>query len=234
MSPQEFHTKVINIIAETPETKTFEFDVQAKDLKFKAGQFLMITVDIPGKGPVTRAYSISASPLDENVSLSIEKVENGLMTGYLHEKMKQGNECTLKGPYGVFTLLEGSKRAVFLAAGCGIVPFRSMWRYIEQMHVLIEVVILYSSKTEETIIFKKELDHLEGNFRVIHTLTRNKDPDWKGYTRRIDKDMIKDAVGDISDTYFYLCGPPPMCLGAVAALKELGVDDAHIKMEKFA
>jgi ferredoxin-NADP reductase len=233
MPIQEFDAKIEQIIQETTETRTFVFSLPAKEMNYIPGQFAMLTVDIPGIGITSRAYSISSSPLDDKFTLTIEKVENGKMTTFLIEKAYVGMQCKLKGPYGMLTLNESAKKVVFIAAGCGISPFRSMWRYIIQKNLPMQTILLYSSKKTDHIIYKKELDEISSKIKVVHTLTKNEDPSWKGYSRRIDKQMLLEVVGDVKDTYFYLCGPPAMCHAAQDELKELGVPDERIKMEKF-
>jgi len=230
MPIKEYDAAVAEVITETPETKTFQFSMEHMD--FRPGQFAMLVVDIPGKGPVSRPYSISSSPLDGMLELTIKKFEGGLMSKYVNENLKKGDKVKIKGPYGMFMLNEQAKKIGFISAGSGIAPFRSMWRYVFQKHMSIDMTLLFSSKTEEYIIFRKELDEIKG-MKVVHTLTRNQDPSWKGFARRVDGEMIKAVFPDYKERFFYLCGPPPMCHGAFDELKALSCSEQNIKMEKF-
>ncbi len=232
----EYDVELSEIITETPETKTFRFDMKGKDLPFLPGQFVMLTVDIPGAGITTRPLSIASSPLEKDImDLTVKKFPDGVMSSFLCDGAKVGDVYKIKGPYGVFTLDETANQVVFIAAGSGIAPFRSMWRYILEKRLDIDITLIFSSKTRDFIIFQKELDDINnnGNVRVVHALTRNTNPQWNGYARRIDKEMIREVIQIFDNKLFYACGPPAMCESSQKALLELGVPAEKIKLEKY-
>ncbi len=232
----EHEVELLEIVTETPETKTFRFDLKGKDFPFRPGQFVMLTAEIPGRGSVARPLSIASSPLETGImDLTVKKFPDGVMSSFLCDHAKIGDIYKIKGPYGVFTLDESAKHLVFIAAGSGIAPFRSMWRYISEKGLDIDVTLIFSSKTHDYIIFRKELENLNnnGNVKVVHTLTRNTDPKWKGYARRIDKGMLEEVIHDFGNNLFYACGPPHMCESARQALLDLSVPAERIKMEKY-
>src|SRR5206468_2668754 len=110
------------------------------------------------------------------------------------------------------------------AAGSGIVPFRSMWRYIAQKPLNTKVTLLYASKSLRYVIYGEELaTSAAARFRVVHTFTRNDDPAWTGYSRRIDPDMLGEVIETFEEKYFYVCGPPAMCSCVVGYLQDFGV-----------
>lgn len=231
----EHDVQLAEIIRETPETKTFRFGMVGKELPFRPGQFVMLTIDVPDYGPVTRPLSIASSPREKEImDLTVKKMEGGVMSTFLCDRARVGDIYKIKGPYGVFTLDESAKSVVFIAAGSGIAPFRSMWRYAMEKKIYTDITLLFSSKTRDYIIFRDELAALHGNgMRVVHTITRNDDPNWTGYARRIDKEMLKHVIGSTDGKLFYACGPPGMCKSAVQALGELGADPKSIKTEEY-
>ena len=231
----EHDAKLAEIITETPETKTFRLDMSGKDFHFVPGQFVMFTCET-GKGPVTRPLSIASSPTEKDImDLTIKKFPDGAMSSWMCDHANVGDVFGVKGPYGVFTLDESAKSVVFIAAGSGIAPFRSMWRYISDKGLDIDVTLIFSSKTHDYIIFREEIKNLDsnGNVKAVHTLTRTTDPGWKGYARRIDAEMIKEVVQSFGGNLFYACGPPQMCESSREALLELGVPPERVKMEKY-
>jgi ferredoxin-NADP reductase len=123
---------------------------------------------------------------------------------------------------------------VFIAAGSGIVPFRSMWRYVRQSGSNATFSLLYASKSRTYVIYHRELAELsEAGYRIVHTLTRNDDPFWTGYTRRIDRDMLADFIGHVAGAIFYICGPPEFCDCIAGNLINLGAERNSIKTEKY-
>lgn len=86
----------------------------------------------------------------------------------------------------------------------------------------------------EHIIYRDELEQLrvEG-CHIVHTLTRNDDPFWHGYSKRIDASLLAEFVQDFEGKQYYVCGPPPFCDCVVALLMQAGVARNGIKVEKY-
>ena len=81
------------------------------------------------------------------------------------------------------------------------------------------MVLIFANKTSEDIIYRKELEAMDG-LKIDHVLS---DEDTAGsHHGMIDADMIKEFVPDL-DRRFYLCGPPPMMEAVQEVLEELGV-----------
>jgi ferredoxin-NADP reductase len=225
---------VTDTIEETPETKSLKLDWAGQAMEFVPGQFVIVTVQLPNRGRVRRAYSVASSPLDPELLLTVKRMENGLLSTFLCDNVQPGDRLHIRGPYGRFTLEQNAKELVFIAAGSGIVPFRSMWRYIRQTGSKTEFSLLYASKCFRYVIYRDELAGLtQAGYRIVHTLTRTDDPLWSGYSRRIDREMLDQFVGDFADKLFYVCGPPDFCNRIAAWLVELTVSCDRIKTEKY-
>ena len=222
------------IVEETCETKSFLFDFGSNSFTFTPGQFVTVTANITPTSRVRRAYSMASSPLETEFELTVKRMQEGKLSTYLCDKAAVGDLFELRGPFGLFTLQESATQVVFIAAGSGIVPFRSMWRYIVQKPLDMRVTLLYASKSLPYVIYRDELASLpKPQFNVVHTFTRNNDPGWAGYSRRIDSTMLSEVVREFDDKYFYVCGPPAMCSCVVADLQDFGVERARIKTEKY-
>jgi ferredoxin-NADP reductase len=234
---RNFHDRFMNvrgIIEETPETKSLRIDWTGEPIAFVPGQFFNVTAQLPDEHRVRRAYSIGSSPLDPDLLLTVKKMEGGLLSNFLCDGVHVGDALNIRGPYGRFTLDDNGRPLMWIAAGSGIVPFRSMWRYILQTRSNTNFALLYASKSLQHIIYRDELQRLtEAGYRIAHTLTRNNDPQWRGYSRRIDRDMLVEFVGDFAQPLFYLCGPPEFCNCVAHELADLGVQRDRIKTEKY-
>jgi ferredoxin-NADP reductase len=95
--------------------------------------------------------------------------------------------------------------------------------------------LLFSSRSWEDVIYREELARLEGNgLRVVHTLTRSQPPDWTGYSRRVDAEMLAEVgSGPTERPHVYVCGPTPFVEAVAEALVHLGHDPQTIKTERF-
>src|SRR5262249_34090800 len=174
-------SRLNNIVEETPDTKSFLFDIEP--ISFAPGQFVNVTANVTENLRVRRAYSIASSPLETEFQLTVKRMVDGKLSTFLCDKAAVGDVFDIRGPYGLFTLNERAAHVVFIAAGSGIVPFRSMWRYIVQESLDMQVTLLYASKSRDYIIYRNELLKLpRPRFSVVHTLTRNDDPEWTGYS----------------------------------------------------
>jgi ferredoxin-NADP reductase len=94
-----------------------------------------------------------------------------------------------------------------------------------------------SSRSREDAIYAEELDHLSAEDRaleVTHTLTRSQPPGWRGYSRRIDREMLEE-VGWPSEErpLVFVCGPTPLVETVATVLVELGHNPARVKTERF-
>jgi ferredoxin-NADP reductase len=97
--------------------------------------------------------------------------------------------------------------------------------------------LLYSSRSYDDIIYRDEIDRMVKSgkmLEVVYTLTRKTPPQWTGYHRRIDMDMLRDVAWP-SDQHplVYICGPTPFVEAAASILVTLGHEPQMIKTERF-
>jgi ferredoxin-NADP reductase len=97
------------------------------------------------------------------------------------------------------------------------------------------VRLLFSSRSYEEIIFRRELEDLAAEtLEVIHTLTRSRPEGWKGYDRRIDEQMLREVAYPPEERPLaFVCGPTPLVETVATALVGLGHDPARVKTERF-
>lgn len=126
-----------------------------------------------------------------------------------------------------------------LAGGIGITPFRSMIRYAADMGLKQPILLFYSNRTAEEIVFREELERLSHTFKslkVVITVTRpeeSKAP-WDGATGRIEGSTIKRETESLKDPLYYVCGPPLMVEGMTGILgQDAGVPQESIRQERF-
>ena len=238
----EFHSlKVKEIIKETNDTVSVSFQVP-EDLKeayaFTPGQYLTLKLTINNEEQ-RRSYSICSSSA-EDITVAVKRVENGLVSSYLNEVLKENDEMEVMTPEGNFTLeTDQAKKRKFVgfAAGSGITPIISMIKQLSMDEKETVFTLFYSNKMESDVIFKHQLDQLAGdNLKINYIYTRQKlnNPLLEG---RIDKskatELIKADLSCLNADAFYLCGPEEMIFNVKSALEEFGVLNTKIKFELF-
>ncbi|MEC7999041.1 MAG: 2Fe-2S iron-sulfur cluster-binding protein [Bacteroidota bacterium] len=238
----EFHSlKVKEIVKETNDTVSVSFQVP-EDLKeayaFTPGQYLTLKLTINNEEQ-RRSYSICSSSA-EDITVAVKRVENGLVSSYLNEVLKENDEIEVMTPEGNFTLeTDQAKKRKFVgfAAGSGITPIMSMIKQLSMDEKETVFTLFYSNKMESDVIFKHQLDQLAGdNLKINYIYTRQKlnNPLLEG---RIDKskaaELIKADLSCLNADAFYLCGPEEMIFNVKSALEEFGVLKTKIKFELF-
>jgi ferredoxin-NADP reductase len=95
--------------------------------------------------------------------------------------------------------------------------------------------LLYSSRSQEDVIYRDELEQLSGNgLRVVHTLTDSQPAGWTSYARRLDAEMLAEVGPRPAERpHFYACGPTPFVEAVAEALVRLGHEPRAIKTERF-
>jgi ferredoxin-NADP reductase len=98
------------------------------------------------------------------------------------------------------------------------------------------VRLLYSARSLEDVLYREELMDLAADdaIDVRFTLTRARPEGWRGYGRRIDRDLLAEvawAPGERALTY--ICGPTPFVEVAAGTLVELGQEPGRIRTERF-
>ncbi|MFC1691813.1 ferredoxin--NADP reductase [Nanoarchaeota archaeon] len=231
--------KIIAIKEEVDDVRTIRFDIVDKGFSFEAAQFVMVQAELEVDGekkPVKRAYSISSSPTKKDYfEITVRRVPDGLMSSYLVQEIKEGDELEITGPFGKYLLDESKKNIFLIAGGVGIGPMRCFLQYVIDSKLDKNVVLLFSVRNQDEIIFKDELEEYENsNFKKIITLTREEDgTDWKGSRGRIDKKIIEENLADVNDSVFYICGSFEFANTLEAYLEELGVAKDNIHSEKW-
>src|SRR5688500_8746289 len=131
MPPKQYKVLTIREVRnETSEMKLFYFELpQAKQITFKAGQYLTFIFEQAEK-EFRRSFSIASSPvIDEPLYIGIKRIPNGNFSRTLFDRAQPGDLLTISGVGGVFTLPDdiGQYRQLFFfAAGSGIVPIYSL------------------------------------------------------------------------------------------------------------
>jgi len=116
---QEPKLKIIGIIDEAPDVKTFRVQVpEGTEINFYPGQFFMVRFD---DRKFQRAYSIASSPTQKNyIDITMNLV--GEFTKKLWET-KVNDFLIFKGPFGKFYFTEEMKNnIVLIGGGLGVTP----------------------------------------------------------------------------------------------------------------
>ncbi|MBN1301799.1 MAG: ferredoxin--NADP reductase [Melioribacteraceae bacterium] len=211
---------------------------------FLPGQFLTLLIDVEGE-EVRRGFSIASSP-DElpDIMLAIKKVDDGVISNYLYDKVEVGDRLKALSPLGNFTVRtnpDNTRHLVMFGAGSGITPLFSQLKSVLFNEPGSKITLFYGNRNEDSIIYKSELDELKSKFAEsfeIYYYLSKPDNEWEGPTGRISKEMAvnylnthPDAVGAKVD--YYLCGPEEMMKEIIEVIKDKGLSSSKIHREIY-
>ncbi|HET6597390.1 MAG TPA: ferredoxin reductase [Anaerolineales bacterium] len=230
---------ITTIKPETPNVKTFTLKLPSW-MRHRAGQHYDIRLTAEDGYQTQRSYSIASAPEHEGeVDFTVERIEDGEVSTYLHDVVLPGDRVEVRGPIGGYFVWEASmsEPLLLIAGGSGIVPLMAMLRHRAAAGANNPTALLYSSRNFEDVIYYNELNMLSkanGGPNVFHTLTRSQPASWEGYSRRIDEAMLKEVAGPLGRTaQAFICGPTLMVESAANALVKIGIDSNQIRTERF-
>lgn len=165
MSSQYHHLKVVGITQETPDAVTLHLEhPDKKIIDYKPGQFLTLILSINGK-KVRRSYSLSSTPQEApRLSVTVKRVNGGLVSNYLLNNVRVGENIEVMEPIGNFCLnCEGSntRDIILFGAGSGITPLMSILKAVLREEPRSRVTLLYGNRNKESVIFKDQLAKLQ-------------------------------------------------------------------------
>lgn len=281
---KQMEVMVAEAVKETADTTTLVLFTGNDRLDYKAGHFLTIDPhqfqglerfiafleDLKGKREPPRAYSMASSPHEKYLAVTVkeERYTSGvtqyppLLSPLLVKRLPPGTRLVVTGFTGPYTLPDDiesrTDHLVHVCAGSGSVPNFAILKYALMHHPKSRHTFVYSNRTWNDVIFRRELQELErahpDRLRVIHTLTREPEPQRHGSnvrSGRIGIDLLKEAVGDPTACRVYACGPaitiwdrkaakesgvppPPRFLETVLdGLEDLGVRPDQITRESY-
>jgi ferredoxin-NADP reductase len=236
--------RVVGTRTETPRVRTLVLDVPGWP-GHRAGQHLDLRLTAEDGYQAQRSYSIASTPGGRHVEITVERLSDGEVSPYLTDVVQDGDLLEVRGPIGGYFIWapDASRPLALVAGGSGIVPLMCMLRYRESLRATSAEVppsrLLYSTRSAEDAIYRAELDGLaadglDAELRVAYTLTRSQPAGWSGYRRRIDREMLADALWTPAAVPLcYVCGPTPMVESVASLLVALGYPPTDIRTERF-
>jgi ferredoxin-NADP reductase len=231
--------RVIDRVDETPRVRTLVLDVPDWP-GHEAGQHVDIRLTAPDGYQAQRSYSIASAPDDgQRLAITVERIEDGEVSPYLVDQLVSGDEIELRGPVGGYFVwdVEIEGPLLLIAGGSGVCPLMAMLRHRAARASGVPARLVYSARSVEDVIYKRELDELAQRSDgpdVVFTLTRIQPASWNGYARRIDRDMLAEvAFPAAREPLCLVCGPTPLVESVADILVQLGHPAERVKTERF-
>lgn len=223
-----------------PDVYEFTFSTPHK-FKFKPGQYMEWTLghkDSDSRG-VRRFFTLASSPTERTLRLGIKfhpetsTFKRSMLT------LEKSAEILAAQVAGDFVLpADPRQRCIFLAGGIGVTPFRSMIKYLLDIHQARPITLIYSVRHVDDIIYRDVFDRAqkELGIKVVYSITDpNHLPDsWAGEVGHVGPDLIRRVAPDYRLSIFYISGPRGMVDSFRDSLRQLKTRDSQIKTDYFA
>lgn len=189
------------------------------------GEYITVRIKKDGETYFSnRHYSIYAADETKNqVHIAIRKENKGIISNYLTQEVKPGDEICLSAPAGDFCLAENSQANVLISSGIGMTPILPMAKASQEQGKKTIWIQNYRHLADN--IFEKEVAPLRDKVEIITNETSTEG--------RINAEKLKNWLDFSEPMAFYLCGRPEFTIGVKNALIKAGASEADIYYEVF-
>jgi ferredoxin-NADP reductase len=219
--------KVIGITPETSRAKTFRLALDAP-VRQLAGQHYIVRLTAPDGYTASRSYSVASAPDDSNeIELTVERLEAGEVSTFLHDIVEVGDDLEVRGPIGGWFVWDGASPAFLVGGGSGIVPLMAMLRLARRTGQSDLVRLVVSVRSPDDLYYAHELPGPETS--VVYS--RTTPPSFARAPGRLTSDDIAHPFAP--GTTAYVCGSSGFADAASHLLVDLGLPTNQVRVERF-
>jgi ferredoxin-NADP reductase len=219
--------RVLAVRDETARARTFRLGL-SEPRRHLPGQYFVVRLTAPDGYTASRDYSVASAPDDTGeIELTVERLDDGEVSEFLHEVVEPGDELEVRGPIGGFFAWGGDEPALLVAGGSGVVPLMSMLRHARRVGRPDLVRLVVSARSPEDLYYADELPGPQTS--IVYT--RHAPPDAGRPAGRLTVADVAPLVrgGETA----YVCGSPGFADAATAVLLGAGVPVESIRVERF-
>ena len=224
---------MVELVEETARTKSIALELDGWS-GHRAGQHVDVRVTAEDGYQAQRSYSIASAPEDDNLVLTVERLDDGEVSPYLVDELRPSDRLELRGPIGGYFVWDGDddRPALLAGGGSGVVPLMSMLRHHAAIGSDAAMRLAYSARTAGDILYRGELAKIVDDVTI--TLTREPSSEWSGRRGRVDSSLLAEAGWPPSEhPRCFVCGPTPFVEAVANVLVDMGHDAHDVKTERF-
>jgi ferredoxin-NADP reductase len=228
------------IVRQTPTVKSFTLRPRTP-IAFLPGQHVDVRLTAPDGYQARRSYSIASSPSTrDTIEVVIEQLEDGEVSPFFHDVAQVGDtiEVLLAGAAHFVWRPVAAEGVLLVAGGSGVAPLMSMLRSRRLVPDAGPMVLVYSSRTWEDVIFRDELlqqEQEQPRLRIVFCLTRGAPHRATDVGHRIDAALLREVLSTFAEPpgQTFVCGANRFVGPMADLLVGLGVPAATIRTERF-
>jgi ferredoxin-NADP reductase len=229
---------IADIRVETDTARTIVLDLPGWPGHL-AGQHVDIRLTADNGYSAQRSYSVASAPGADRLEVTVQRVPDGEVSGYLVDIAQPGDTVEVRGPVGGYFTWEPVDAApvLLVAGGSGIVPLMSMIRARSDARSRVPFRLIYSTRGPAEAIYADELRRRVRDDRgldVAYAYTRTVPEGWSRRPGRLDAALLTASgwPADLGPAAF-VCGPTGFVEAVADLLVAQGNEPARIKTERF-
>ncbi len=226
----------------TPRVRRLLLTVEDGPFAHAPGQAVVLEVKGLDETLIRAPYSIASAPGEHGtnvIELAVAKDLPGSRSVAIHD-LAVGDAVDVIGPVGSFVRSGAAESApaLFVAAGTGLSPLRSMLA-AELARSATEgprVIVLFGARTEEEFLWRKDLEgwpQRSPRLTTLVTLSRPSDA-WTGRRGWVQVHLQEAVALAGPDAYAFVCGPEPMVQAVMSTLREKHLPDLRVLRERYS
>lgn len=227
--------RLVESRVETPTAHTLVFDVPGWPGHL-AGQHVDVRLTAEDGYSAQRSYSLSTPSQVDRVELTVQRVDDGEVSTYLHDVYSVGDPVELRGPIGGWFVWrpEEQEPVLLVAGGSGIVPLMAMIRARREAGSKALFKLIYSVRTPDELYYAEELRRPQAGVDVTYVYTRAVPEGWPKPPGRLGVATINSEGWPVDFApRCFVCGPTGFVETVANILVALGHDPRRIKTERF-
>lgn len=217
---------VRSIHAETAHAKTFRLELPSP-ANHRAGQHYVLRLTAPDGYTASRSYSVASVPDGSaSIDLTVERLDDGEVSTFLHDVVEVGDELEVRGPIGGWFVWDADVPAVLIGGGSGVVPLMAMLRLARSRGRTDLVRLVVSARTLADLYYADEIDGPETTVVLTREAGRGARPAGRLGAADLAPLLVPDAT-------VYICGSARFAEAASQLAVDLGVPADHVRVERF-
>jgi ferredoxin-NADP reductase len=218
---------VLDIRDETARAKTFRLALD-RPVRHVAGQHYVVRLTAPDGYTAQRSYSVATAPDDTGqIELTVERLEGGEVSTFLHEVVEVGDELEVRGPIGGWFVWDGVSPALLVGGGSGLVPLMAMLRHARATGAGAAVYLVVSVRSPADLLYAHEVPGPETS--VVYS--RHAPPGSARPAGRLALDDLRPLVR--AGATAFVCGSAGFADAASHLLVAAGMPVEQVRVERF-
>ena len=124
----------------------------------RAGQHFVVRLTAPDGYIAQRSYSVASPPDNTSeIELTVERLEDGEVSTFLHDVLEVGDDIEVRGPIGGYFVWDGDTPVTLVGGGSGVVPLMAMLRLARRDGHADLVRLVVSTRTADDLYYRDEL-----------------------------------------------------------------------------